>query len=627
MVDNKTEDSGGNRRFSLFSALNGLFERARSSAEKESQRLFTSPATPNRSRTGSTQGPVPGDPAYGSPYKRPKRIGSNGTRPLLADSLARTKARPRPARSATTASTAPQAATVADAAAAAKKTALSRPSVTLSLPQRPGSVISERTKLATTVDLMSIVARSEHSVADDDAAAAASEYGEDADSIGAVLEEPSALSTPGSHLKRKRSVAAYQQPAEPSSPISAAPSTAATHSTRGERAVHETRFSKRPRSVESTNTAASSAMALDAMVLHTSALASGSTQSTATVHSMAPQRAEDASREKQNNNQQQQQQQQQKHVSETVQRWKSSSRKAVGFDDDAYGNDDVVITSSSNNNRGNKDEGDRPPTTVVERTRLEKVERELRQLKRIIASLVPGELNDDDLRSVYGELDGGRQSSEDVLSRLMRIRAGAVFPATAASRRGDAADLLGYSSLMASKPPSSLSPPDALRPTIASSSAANAVSRSAVPPPPPPLPPPVPLAALAKDSRAPASSAAAAARAQLSLPPAPSFGGSSVRKRAPSGSPDMPHNAAESTASRQHESPAQRLRADLLRPVAAAKPSNPPPPHKDPNVMSQMLQEMKTHKLRSVKKPKDMAAAMPKRQRLGGGGGDSHHQS
>ncbi|KAJ2693815.1 hypothetical protein GGH99_000967 [Coemansia sp. RSA 1285] len=644
MVDNKTEDSGGNRRFSLFSALNGLFERARSSAEKESQRLFTSPATPNRSRTGSTQGPVPGDPAYGSPYKRPKRIGSNGTRPLLADSLARTKARPRPARSATTASTAPPAAPLAaavvaaDTAAApaalgmqdedgvksvaAKKTVvLSRPSVTLSLPQRPGSVISERTKLAATVDLMSIVARSEHSVADDDDDVAASEYGGDADSIAAVLEEPSAMSTPGSHLKRKHSVAAHQQPADPSSPISAAPSTAATHSTRGERAVHETRFSKRPRSVESTNTAASSAMALDAMVLHTSALASGSTQSTATAHSMAPQRAEDASGEKQNN------EQQQKHVSETVQRWKSSSRKAVGFDDDAYGNDDVVITSSSNNNRGNKDEGDRPPTTVVERTRLEKVERELRQLKRIIASLVPGELNDDDLRSVYGELDGGRQSSEDVLSRLMRIRAGAVFPATAASRRGDAADLLGYSSLMASKPPSSLSPPDALRPTIASSSAANAVSRSAVPPPPPPLPPPVPLAALAKDSRAPASSAAAAARAQLSLPPAPSFGGSSVRKRAPSGSPDMPHNAAESTASRQHESPAQRLRADLLRPVAAAKPSNPPPPHKDPNVMSQMLQEMKTHKLRSVKKPKDMAAAMPKRQRLGGGGGDSHHQS
>ncbi|KAJ2495117.1 hypothetical protein GGI11_008545, partial [Coemansia sp. RSA 2049] len=254
------------------------------------------------------------------------------------------------------------------------------------------------------------------------------------------------------------------------------------------------------------------------------------------------------------------------------------------------------------------------------RTRLEKVERELRQLKRIIASLVPGELNDDDLRSVYGELDGGRQSSEDVLSRLMRIRAGAAFPTAAASRRGDAADLLGYSSLMASKPPASLSPPDALRPTIASSSSANTASRSAVPAPPP-LPP------LARDSRAPASSAAAAARAQLSLPPAPSFGGSSVRKRAPGGSPDMPHNAAGSTVSRQHESPAQRLRADLLRPVAAAKPNNPPPPHKDPNVMSQMLQEMKTHKLRSVKKPKDMAAAMPKRQRLGEGGGDSHHQS
>ncbi|KAJ2658838.1 hypothetical protein IWW48_003825 [Coemansia sp. RSA 1200] len=626
MVDNKTEDSGGNRRFSLFSALNGLFERARSSAEKESQRLFTSPATPNRSRTGSTQqGPVLGDPAYGSPYRRPKRIGSNGTRPLLADSLARTKARPRPARSATTASTTTPAATVADTVAAvapaaglqdedeanpvaAKKTALSRPSVTLSLPQRPGSVISERTKLATTVDLMSIVARSEHSVADD-----ASEYGEDADSIGAVLEEPSAMSTPGSHLKRKHSVVAYQQPTEPSSPISVVPSTAATHSTSGERVIHETRYSKRPRSVESTNTAASSAMALDAMVLHTSALASGSIQSTATIHSMAPQRAEDVSREKQ-----QKQHNQQQQVSETVQRWKSGSRKTVEFDDDAYENDDVVINSNNN-----KDEGDRPPTTVVERTRLEKVERELRQLKRIIASLVPGELNDDDLRSVYGELDGGRQSSEDVLSRLMRIRAGAAFPTTAASRRGDAADLLGYSSLVSSKPLPSLSPPDALRPTNASSSSANAVSRSAVPPPPP-LPPPVSLAALAKDSRATASSAAAAARAQLSLPPAPSFAGSSLRKRAPSGSPDVPHNATESMMSRLHESPVQRLRTDLLRPVAAAKP-NPPPPHKDPNVMSQMLQEMKTHKLRSVKKPKDMEAAMPKRQRLGGG--DSHHHS
>ncbi|KAJ1892786.1 hypothetical protein LPJ81_005491, partial [Coemansia sp. IMI 209127] len=60
----------------------------------------------------------------------------------------------------------------------------------------------------------------------------------------------------------------------------------------------------------------------------------------------------------------------------------------------------------------------------------------------------------------------------------------------------------------------------------------------------------------------------------------------------------------------------QRLRADL-RPVSSPKPSasKPTPPHKDPNVMSQMLHEMKTHKLRSVKKPKDMEAALPKRQR------------
>ncbi|KAJ2338850.1 hypothetical protein GGH92_006976, partial [Coemansia sp. RSA 2673] len=43
------EDGGsGGKGFSLFSAFNGLFERARSSAEKESQRLFTSPIPDSR---------------------------------------------------------------------------------------------------------------------------------------------------------------------------------------------------------------------------------------------------------------------------------------------------------------------------------------------------------------------------------------------------------------------------------------------------------------------------------------------------------------------------------------------------------------------------------------------------
>ncbi|KAJ2399018.1 hypothetical protein GGI23_002902 [Coemansia sp. RSA 2559] len=480
-MEDKTGE-GGNRRFSLLSALNGLFERARSSAEKESQRLFTSPLASTASTTASVG--EPGDPSYGSPRKR------SNTRPLLADSVARTKMRPRPAR------TAPD-----TRALYARRPSEAEP--------RPASVVSDRTKLATTVDLMSIVAPSERS--------------DDVISTGV-------LSTPGSHMKRKHSVLHSTS----SSPVSAVPSTAAVRSMRTD-SSHGAVSPKRARSAESTHTVDSPA--LDGALHMPPALVSGSGESTATAHSVTPQEI---------------------HNSQPPETRASlgTKRKVVGFEDD----------------KG---------PAVVERSRLEKVERELRQLKRIIASLVPGELNDDDLRSVYGELDIGRQSSEDVLSRLMRIRAGA------ASSHADT---------MHSAMPKPL--------------------RGAVPPPPPPPLPSPPFSALARDSKA-AASAAAAARAQLSLPPPPHFSGATSRKKTPVSSPESAQPAEQPP--RPSAATVQRLRADL-RPVSspmpsAAKPTLPPPPHKDPNVMSQMLQEMKTHKLRSVKKPKDMEAVLPKRQR------------
>ncbi|KAJ2723170.1 hypothetical protein GGI07_002805 [Coemansia sp. Benny D115] len=75
----------------------------------------------------------------------------------------------------------------------------------------------------------------------------------------------------------------------------------------------------------------------------------------------------------------------------------------------------TTVTASSIQNAQPRREPATPTgPAVVERARLEKVERELHRLKKIIASLLPEELNDDDLRSVYGDLDQPRLSSEDI---------------------------------------------------------------------------------------------------------------------------------------------------------------------------------------------------------------------
>ncbi|KAJ1961872.1 hypothetical protein GGI12_002999 [Dipsacomyces acuminosporus] len=190
------------------------------------------------------------------------------------------------------------------------------------------------------------------------------------------------------------------------------------------------------------------------------------------------------------------------------------------------------------------------PTTpdsaaLVEQARLEKVERELHRLKKIIASLLPNELNEDDLRSVYGDLEQPALASGDLIARLVKSRLG-----TQLSN--------GYS----------------IQPQHPQANG-------------------------------------------QTYPPSPHSSSSIQALNAPV----LSANSAEARFERPlvHSSTVRRLRAEL-RPVGhRSKPrtvapsvtaaSQPPPPHKDPNVMAKLLEEMKHHKLRSVKKPKDMRNA------------------
>ncbi|KAJ1748852.1 hypothetical protein LPJ79_004183 [Coemansia sp. RSA 1821] len=195
--------------------------------------------------------------------------------------------------------------------------------------------------------------------------------------------------------------------------------------------------------------------------------------------------------------------------------------------------------------------------TSVERNRLEKVERELHRLKKIIASLLPDELNDDDLRSVYGgDLEQlPRQSSDDVILRLIKARFGSQLPTP-----------------VSSEPP-----------------------KNASLPPAPPLPPSLDSLNAAHKSAASAAAASAALRTRRPL------GMRSIRE---TGSVSQVRRASnDSSASRISDMPRT---ANGQSRKDTNKPAQPKPPHRDPGVMSQLLEEMKHHKLRSVAKPKDM---------------------
>ncbi|KAJ2717023.1 hypothetical protein H4R19_000278 [Coemansia spiralis] len=212
-------------------------------------------------------------------------------------------------------------------------------------------------------------------------------------------------------------------------------------------------------------------------------------------------------------------------------------------------------------------------SSAVGRARLEKVERELHHLKKIIASLLPGELNDDDLRSVYGDLDRPQRASEDVITRLIKERFGALLPPLPTITAGAVAD--GPSSSVRG-----------LRGAI---------------PAPPPLPPP------SSQLLSAVNTLASARGPQRSARPVRVSSLSSPQPHLPRrGSSD---SAASVLSGGRPAVPAmvvQRLRAEL-RP--AAKTAAPPPPHKDPGVMSKLLDEMKHHKLRTVTKPKDMGCS------------------
>ncbi|KAJ2391058.1 hypothetical protein H4S02_001527, partial [Coemansia sp. RSA 2611] len=197
---------------------------------------------------------------------------------------------------------------------------------------------------------------------------------------------------------------------------------------------------------------------------------------------------------------------------------------------------------------------------VVERERLEKVERELHRLKKIIASLLPDELNDEDLRSVYGDLERPRHVSDDAIARLVKARFGQL--------------------------PTPTSAPE-----------------SSIPQAPPLPPPPLPQSAreLSSAHKSAVTAAAAAARGRSLLGPRVTrIGGSAAQP--------LRHGSADSSSAASASATASKPREDLLRPAAnKPKPKPTPPPHKDPGVMSKLLEEMRHHKLRPVKKkPRDM---------------------
>ncbi|KAJ2059974.1 hypothetical protein GGI17_004086 [Coemansia sp. S146] len=242
------------------------------------------------------------------------------------------------------------------------------------------------------------------------------------------------------------------------------------------------------------------------------------------------------------------------------------------------------------------------PSPVVERGRLEKVERELHRLKKIIASLLPDELNDDDLRSVYGDLDQHqprRLSSDDIIMQLMKTRLGAA--AQFSSRYNSPQSMRDREALL-SLPP--------LPPSPTSNSPTNyGLSAGSMPPPsapPPPMAPPPP----------PMVSAAALMAGRSNLYHSQEASG---RPRSVASLLRRDSTASDTASSMMgdyppvHSATVRRLRADL-RPLppksqmaSLQKKQTPPPPHKDPGVMTQLLEEMKHHKLRSVTKPKDMA--------------------
>ncbi|KAJ2780162.1 hypothetical protein H4R18_003610 [Coemansia javaensis] len=425
------------RGFFLLSAINGLIERARSSAEKESQRLFTTPehGASAAAAAAAAPRPPPAPPLPPPPRFAPQREAGRSRQNAPPST---TRHRPRPPRRQESTTTTTTAATherrqESTTAHENRRESAAHERGGLPLPRAP-SVMSERAQLAATVDMLALGAAGPRrgSVAD---SAASKRKWEDHHRSGTPPESP----------------LAHRQP----------------------------------------------------------------------------------------------QQQQQQHVLQRQRAESGASAKKARLADAEPGRPHAGSARSSMTAVS-------AALETQQRARLEKVERELHRLKKIIASLLPEELNDDDLRSVYGDPVRPRLVSDDAIARMIKARFGAQLPLSPLS-----------------DPPVSGASADPLTGGTGSSGPAIPV--------PPPLPP--------INSAFPAPAARARGSASLSS--------SSLVGEQP---PRVPPAAV------------QRLRAEL-RPVSNRAARAPGAAHRDPGVMAELLAEMKHHKLRPVKKPRDMCAS------------------
>ncbi|KAJ2898066.1 hypothetical protein IWW38_001515 [Coemansia aciculifera] len=535
-------ESGGSKGFSLFSAINGLFERARSSAEKESQRLFTSPMPQSRQakerRRLDEHHDREATPA-GTASEQSAVVGGGSPRSALPESLAMTKRRPRPARSHSS---------KAGLASRNRSTPSSRsPPFRGSSPEKPSAeafsqpVVTDEEPQHDIVDVLTptlnAVSKRKRSVRRSpspmpetytDSPKRARAGAEDRGSALFSSDSGAGIRTPdltpldtGEQLDNELSHEPVLQLRETS----------------------DSAFAMPPAALQRTSTV--STVVSDSTYMRRNEL---SVSTMRTSEYMAPRRVEAA----------------------------APHSTALGLPRHGGASANELEMPSP------RVSSIVEPTPVVERARLEKVERELHRLKKIIASLLPNELNDDDLRSVYGDLDQyqpRRMSSDDIIMQLMKTRLGA------------AGQFSGGGSSELPPSPTSNSPTN------------YGLSAQSMPPPSAPPPPPMHPAAAAMLLAARESSSKANGR--------PRSVASLLRR----------DSGASDTASSilgdfppVHSATVRRLRAEL-RPVSAnsqqmtpkqmAPP--PPPPHKDPGVMTQLLEEMKHHKLRSVRKPRDMS--------------------
>ncbi|KAJ1728616.1 hypothetical protein LPJ61_003941 [Coemansia biformis] len=496
------------RGFFLFGALNGLIERARSSAEKESQRLFTVP-----------EASVPADAPTAQQSAGRKRKSAP-----LVPSLSKTRHRPRPPRK------------QESLGAALHERRLHGRVSPPPPPPRASSVISERTHLAATVGTLALEGGaldepctapvqhqagvrewlSDHTMLSGTHAAGAGPFeGQLAGSELAVE-----ATTPSTTSKRKWTVdrtppltPTRQQSQQRTPPDASAKKTRVAVGRREQR--------------ESAGSPPNSSIDLPALPrIH-----AASTRSSMTAVSAAVEMG----------------------ISASTQTPPPPPDGRHGRGKRAMDSPEPLLAE---------------PSSAVERARLEKVERELHRLKKIIASLLPEELNDDDLRSVYGDMDRPRHTSEDVITRLIKARFGTLMSPPL--------------------PPATTCPPGS---SAAEDPQGGSCGPRAAIPVPPPLPP-------MSSSLLNAVNSLAAARG--------------ARER---GTRPVRVGSVSSLLSSRHpgvsSSTVQRLRSEL-RPVpkpASSSKAAPPPPHKDPGVMTKLLEEMKHHKLRSVKKPEDMCSS------------------